>query len=138
MARIDHAGKRFGRLVAVRVHTPGKSGVPSRWVMRCDCGSETTRLLGKKLGPASACYECYSGSKARNWKGVGELPATLVREIYHGAVARGLAFSIDADYLWAVYQGQRGRCAFTGWAIPFRPRTASLDRIDSTLGYLPG
>jgi hypothetical protein len=72
----------------------------------------------------------------------------------HHAAERGVPFDISIDYAWGVFQQQGGRCALTGMELTFgryrpigreytrsnRPRlgSASLDRIDSTMGYSPG
>ncbi len=47
---------------------------------------------------------------------------------------------------WAQFEKQQGRCALTGWPLTIdhsshggpSTKTASLDRIDSRLGYEPG
>ena len=58
-----------------------------------------------------------------------------------GAHSRGLPLQITREDAEAVLVAQGGKCAFTGWEIrcfPKDARTASLDRIDSSLGYVPG
>jgi hypothetical protein len=59
-----------------------------------------------------------------------------------GAKRRAHEFSITPDYLDLLWETQQGRCALTGWSIGFNGRvkghTASLDRIDSSLGYIEG
>jgi hypothetical protein len=49
------------------------------------------------------------------------------------------------EYAWALFLEQDRRCAFTDWPLYFNKtnkgrsdRTASLDRIDSNLGYIEG
>jgi hypothetical protein len=62
----------------------------------------------------------------------------------------GRECNITLEYLKALWEQQDGRCVYTGWELEnleatslwdnhkLHPRTASLDRIDSTLGYVPG
>ena len=62
----------------------------------------------------------------------------------------GRECNINLEYLKALWEQQDGRCVYTGWELEnleatslwdnhkLHPRTASLDRIDSTLGYVPG
>lgn len=52
-----------------------------------------------------------------------------------------LEVSIDFDYLWALWESQQGRCALTGLHLGHRfnaPLAVSIDRKDSTQGYVPG
>ena len=57
---------------------------------------------------------------------------------------RGEPVAVDLEYLQKLWDSQDGTCPFTGWKMLFNrteravPRTASLDRIDSTKGYIPG
>gem|GEM_PF-6560452 len=58
--------------------------------------------------------------------------------------------TITLQYLKELWEKQGGRCPYTGWELdnpettkdwdnrPLHPRRASLDRIDSSLGYVPG
>ena len=59
-----------------------------------------------------------------------------------------MEFSITVKYAWELYLKQHKKCALTGQNIYFAPRrksnptrtasNASLDRIDSTKGYISG
>ncbi|WP_439357855.1 hypothetical protein [Bradyrhizobium sp. DASA03007] len=59
-----------------------------------------------------------------------------------GAEKRGLSFEIDAEYIEQLFAVQEGKCAISGlpliidWAA-CNP-TASLDRRDSSRGYIKG
>lgn len=51
---------------------------------------------------------------------------------------------ITLDYLCNLWKKQGGKCAITGWELTMRladgvvPTNASIDRIDSSIGYRPG
>jgi hypothetical protein len=52
---------------------------------------------------------------------------------------------VTLEYISELFDKQGGKCALTGWDIVFgggakdwRETTASLDRIDSRLGYIEG
>lgn len=48
---------------------------------------------------------------------------------------------IDIDYLWELYQTQKGKCYLTGYPLEIKmntPYTISLDRIDSSKPYIKG
>jgi hypothetical protein len=66
------------------------------------------------------------------------------------AKAKGKECTITAQYLKDLWEKQDGRCPYAGWELNYpsttrkwisyklHPRQASLDRIDSSLGYVPG
>jgi hypothetical protein len=62
---------------------------------------------------------------------------------------RGEELSITLEDIKQQWEKQNGVCPFTGWKLdiprttmwsesPLTPRRASLDRIDSSIGYVPG
>ena len=54
-APIDLTGKRFGRLVVLRL-APKEGGRERRWICRCDCGSETSPTSKNlKSGNTASC-----------------------------------------------------------------------------------
>jgi hypothetical protein len=61
-----------------------------------------------------------------------------------GAKTRDLEFEISLEEIWRLYESQNKRCALTGVEIVFKDdiingeNTASLDRIDSSKGYIAG
>jgi len=75
-----------------------------------------------------------------------------LRELYYQAKYRaqrkGIRCEIDYDYLVDLYNAQNGQCAMSGAEMTYEKRTRhsvwenwanmSLDRIDSSLGYIPG
>ncbi len=68
--------------------------------------------------------------------------------IKQNAIKRNFNFDVTPEYLWNLYEEQNGKCALSGVAIGFtennRPTahrtetSASLDRINSKLGYING
>jgi hypothetical protein len=61
---------------------------------------------------------------------------------------RDLEFSINLDHVLQLLEQQQGLCALTGWPLEFsrggdyrggkNPMGCTMDRIDNTLGYVPG
>jgi hypothetical protein len=89
----------------------------------------------------------FRGGKSVNWKGTGEMSGTYLSRIKRNANNRGLEFSVSSEYLWKLFQKQNGNCALTGERLVFRSsynvkykkeQTASLDRINSSKGYVKG
>lgn len=58
-------------------------------------------------------------------------------KIRAGAVSRKIHFDLTAIYLWELFLTQDRRCVYSGELLEI-PMTASLDRIDSSLGYIEG
>jgi hypothetical protein len=62
-----------------------------------------------------------------------------------GAKNRGHVFEVTIEYLWELFVAQGGLCALTGACLALTKKTlrpgdsvASLDRINSSVGYVPG
>jgi hypothetical protein len=77
------------------------------------------------------------------WTGVGVISTTFFNRQRARARDRGLDFTVTHEYLSALYEEQGRCCALSGLPITFSVKTAghntaSLDRIDSTKGYVPG
>ncbi len=145
----DWTGIRIGKATAVKKDR--KVGKTTMWLFRCDCGAEFSagpKSLTKKKNEA-ACVDCYvvpdrsRGSAARNWKGVGNLSHSFYRSYFNSAKQRGTTFNVTIEYLWELFESQRGECALSGISLRLgtsrgRMTTASLDRIDNDVGYEPG
>lgn len=128
------------------------------WWCRCVCGNKVKRresdLVGtQKMGRRSSCGCKFSGAAALgpespHWKGCGQLNNTYYGVIRDRCKRQGKELGVDIKYMWDLYVAQDGRCALTGLPIGFatlRQRlagvgdnTASLDRINSDVGYVAG
>lgn len=110
------------------------------------CGEQQTYLRRNyaesslKLGKlCKACSNKITENCHRGWyKGVR---VSWYRRFKHGAETRGLLWSLSLDDLVDIYTAQDKKCALTGWSIEFEEQEnlsqqrASIDRIDSKLGY---
>ena len=137
-------GKRFGKYTVLYKCNKEKHG-NTAWVVKCDCGNvrEVTKS-SLTLGLAKSCGKCHA---RKNWKGYGDISGHYYSCLQQGAKARKLEFSISLKYLWELYIKQDKRCSISGRYISFirnysmggrGGQTASLDRIDSTKGYIEG
>lgn len=79
----------------------------------------------------------YEKSHSHNYKGLGNINNTIFKSICRGAYERNLTFDITIRDMWDKYVSQNGYCSLTGLPIEFKYKanTASLDRIDSRIGY---
>lgn len=148
----DLTGKKFGKLTVIG--PAPQSGYRGRkYFTRCDCGFEKeTRAVNLLSGASKSCGQasCRSGGVGSNhvgWKGSGEISGYTWGAIRNNAKQRGIVFTITIDYAWKLFVLQDGKCALSGLPLHFntlRQRdpnavtTASLDRIDSTKGYVEG
>jgi DNA-binding protein Fis len=79
------------------------------------------------------------------WSGADEICKSYFTLLRHGAERRGLEFNIDREYAISILHDQRYKCPISGLELnlpilwKFRNKAnASIDRIDSNLGYIEG
>lgn len=119
------------------------------WETKCECGNikyltKDNFLRNKSCG----CKKTESQSKSLRQKlnrgGFGEIYATHWNGLIKNAKSRNLEFTISAEYAWNLFLSQNRKCFLTGIELMFAKKcwsketTASLDRIDSTKGYIEG
>lgn len=130
--------QRFGALVVTDYVTGG-------CLCQCDCGNnhiiKPCRLLDGSY-QSCGCRLMSKNSHHYNWKGVGFIPMSNFSSIKHGAERRKLLFDVSIEYLNKVLILQNHHCALSQSPIVLTGRkgttTASLDRIDSSQGYIEG
>ena len=130
-------GEKIGLLTLIsRSMEPTKSGErESVWTCECACGNikkiKTTYLITER-GPTKSCG-CFSK------KGHEEISGSYWGSLKAGARNRKIEFDISIQDSWDLFLRQDRKCAISGLPICFAPKgqekTASLDRIDSYLGY---
>lgn len=147
----DLTGQRFGMLTAAR-----PSGEVTRygvvWIVRCDCGNEIEKVASdlcrkpKREGQMPQSCGCFrKRNRSPKYKGVGDLSSTKFRGIMARAKHRDIPFKITIRQAWNLFLKQERKCALTGVLLTLHPssveegaNTASLDRIDSSKGYVKG
>lgn len=74
-----------------------------------------------------------------------DIPSRYIHSIIRSAKNRNIEYSVSLDYLWEAFRKQDRKCAISGVYIDFpkvgqkqTEQTASIDRIDSDLGYIEG
>lgn len=136
----DLVGREFGMLTVLRrtdERTPSKKVV---WEVGCSCGGKakvTTADLLRKDGKnrvSCGCMNFRSGPKSANWKSPNDISMRYWNAVKDSALRRGFDFNITIEYAFECFDGQ---CALTGMDIELS-QTASIDRIDSSLGYVEG
>jgi hypothetical protein len=129
------------------------------WICRCHCGA-TSEVDGYHLlngnTKSCGCLHKRKGKDSPFFKGCGEIPLNYFTQIKRGARGGGILnrkpkeFLVTIEYLWNQFLTQNKRCALTGLPLSFdgtskenkfketSKQTASLDRIDSSKGYIEG
>lgn len=72
--------------------------------------------------------------KNGSWRGYQGVPGKVLSRLRNGAKRRKLHFDITLEDIFNVYKKQGFMCAFSGIPVSF-DKDASVDRIDSDLGY---
>jgi hypothetical protein len=143
----------------VEVNKDGKV----KYHVQCACGKvEFVRGYFLRIGRQKSCKSCRSkinykiafdsgkkiGFIKRGHEGIGNFTKTVYSVIKRNATRRKLIWSneLTIEYLWNLYNQQNKKCALSGLDISFtekrvnniidyRYMTASLDRINSKIGY---
>lgn len=144
---IDLKGKTFGDREIIERDSERKSknkrSNRTYWFCRCKCGKidsvSTCHLLH---GKGQSCVTC------AKYKGIGDLSLSYYKIIESNALYRDIDFKVSHQFLWNLFLKQEGKCALSGVTLeigkesdPIRKRlgkerTASLDRINSSLPYI--
>lgn len=139
--RINLSGKKIG---SYKVISFSRLGNKTRWLCKCGCGFETL-IGGQQLrdGTYNRCKLC---CEHQSWRGYEEMSKSFLSRLKLTAEKRDIVFAVSPQYIWGLFLKQDRRCALSGILLSFgTPRkrklqdiTASLDRIDSTKGYVRG
>lgn len=148
---IDLTDKKFGKWYVISLDDDIRL-----WKCRCDCGT-IKKVWGNSLrrGKSIGCRKCQHsslnftlsqkiGECNKHWKGYKDISMSYVTRLKNNARKRNLTFDVTIEFLWELFIKQNRQCALSGIPLQFRSRVAksdgnaSLDRIDSTKGYIEG
>lgn len=144
MKIIDLSGEKFDFLTVVELSCRDKLKGKTYWRCICDCGEERvvdSSVLKSKTVIARCSFCKIKADKELRWKGYGEISGDFYSSIIRGAKSRKIDFNVSIEELWDLFLRQDRRCALTGQEIVLSAgkklgkSTASLDRIDSKIGY---
>jgi hypothetical protein len=147
--KIPMIGKKFNFLTCVEELPRKKSEGGTKYLFKCDCG-ETHEAAGLSVrrGTTTGCKKCLSerrsANKNSNWKGFEGISSSKWSHISTEAKRRNINFEITIEYVWELFLKQNKKCSLSGIELKFDSKfgtfdgTASLDRINSSIGYVNG
>ena len=147
---VELTGKIFNNFMVIERSDKTNTRYDQYWHCECvGCGKKyerTTCYLNASDSKSCGCMnrgKMLSSSNSK-WLGYGELSQTFWSRIKKGSLDRGLEFSVTIEDMWNLFLHQERKCALSGVELIFANTTrsfnrggttASLDRIDSNLGY---
>lgn len=138
-------GQKFGKLEVLSFDGRDKKS-RAVFLCKCDCGN-TFKACGPQLKSlhtkSCGCINKSTNKKHGLWKGGNFLTGEQFSQIRCRARKGKLPFRISIDFIENLYIKQNFKCALSGIPIILNienkrgsQNTASLDRIDSSKGYL--
>jgi hypothetical protein len=147
----DLTNQKFSKLLVLSVHSKTRNS-HIRYTCKCDCGNNVN-ILGTHLiqGNTKSCgCDKPVGKTHHQWTGVGEMSGDFwdhhIKRSASGVKGkRGpIELSVTKEDVWNLFLKQNRKCALSGLDLSFptvskdKSWTASLDRIDSSKGYIEG
>lgn len=140
---IPEVGKLFGhwKVISDEVYTNNLKNVNDRntmWLVECQkCNSVSRRSsYSIKSGTSTQCRSC-----AKALERSGTFSTSYINKVRQRAKDSKLEFNITNEYIHRLLLQQNSKCVYSGIPISCFDSTnitASLDRIDSSKGYIEG
>lgn len=146
----DLTGLKFGQLLVIKRSKNYTKTRGALWECVCDCGSiveiaSNCLTSGNNITCGNKSKHYNTQFDCKNYR-FGELPAVHLNTIKQNAIKRNIKFDVTGEYLWDLFVKQNKKCAISNIDLAFTPHrnshkfrymtTASLDRINSSQGYI--
>ena len=148
MKKVNPINEIYGKLKVISEHSKTRNG-HYRYTCLCECGNYTNVLLThlRQNNTKSCGCDKPIGKTHSMWEGIGEISGNfwynhIVRNAKGEKKRKVLELSITKEYIWELFLKQDRKCKLSGLELKFpisnkdRNYNASLDRIDSSLGYI--
>lgn len=147
LKEIDYINQ--GKLLGVKYLGPFPKNIQHKTYWECGCGNQIYKDYGhvvhRKQNKCSICSPIYGGrgKKSLGFTGYEDISGSFVARLKAGAFQRNLSYELSNKFLWDLFIKQNKKCCLSGLDLYFtfsfkedESGTASLDRIDSTKGYV--
>lgn len=134
----DHIGATYNNWTVARFSHITEGHKRQYWVCRCECGKEMTLIASHVVkGVTKRCGSCAKSHHSNK----GPVKSWLFGRTARNAEVRGIPFLITIEDVNNVWFAQDGQCALSKVPLvldnnKYPNTTASLDRIDSKIGYV--
>lgn len=141
-------GTKYGKwtVISDKIYRGGNQNRSSLFMVQCECGKKARRTAYTlEKGITQSCKSCN-----RTIKGNDPFISSYLNRVKNRAKSTKKEFNLTVKYVEELYLKQNKQCALSGECIEFLKSwkknlgynnyqcTASLDRIDSSKGYIKG
>lgn len=144
----DETGNVYGKLKVIKLSGNESKRKLKKWICECECGN-TTEVLGSNLrNKGTKSCGCIRKDNDSHFKkgGFGKITGAYWSILRSRFKPEDKDRQITLEYIWNLFLKQNGKCALSGidielvsrYAKNYSGQTASLDRIDSSKGYIIG
>lgn len=140
----DLVGKQYNCIKVIKLLGLNKKVHPTSniWQCECRCG-KVLEMATYHLAEIQSCGCLQKEQKyiqqSTTWKGYEEISSTFYSRLKREAKERDIKFDLSIEFLWDLFVKQERKCKLTKMELFFKfgpqEQTASLDRINSDLGY---